>query len=259
MSNVGKKLRMSQIFRGDGRSLIFAFDHGAFMGPTKGSQDAGRVLAEVIGGGADAVMTTLGIIKNYAPSLARKGLGWILTLQDRSPQTVVESVSTASRLGVDAVKLFVTMGTENQQRELEVLWALTRAAEDYGMPVLAEMYPVKSEKTPNPLDPDNIRRVSRIAAEYGADLIKTFYTGSVEGFRTVVEACPIPIVVLGGEKADSDLDFLEAIASSIKAGGSGAAVGRNIFDHPRPGKITEALAAVIHQGVKPIDAVRLLT
>ncbi|GBC69428.1 3-hydroxy-5-phosphonooxypentane-2,4-dione thiolase [archaeon HR01] len=259
MSNVGKKLRMSQIFRGDGRSLIFAFDHGAFMGPTKGSQDAGRVLAEVIGGGADAVMTTLGIIKNYAPSLARKGLGWILTLQDRSPQTVVESVSTASRLGVDAVKLFVTMGTENQQRELEVLWALTRAAEDYGMPVLAEMYPVKSEKTPNPLDPDNIRRVSRIAAEYGADFIKTFYTGSVEDFRTVVEACPIPIVVLGGEKADSDLDFLEAIASSIKAGGSGAAVGRNIFDHPSPGKITEALAAVIHQGVKPIDAVRLLT
>ncbi|MEM4417051.1 MAG: 2-amino-3,7-dideoxy-D-threo-hept-6-ulosonate synthase [Nitrososphaerota archaeon] len=259
MSNVGKKLRMSRIFRGDGRSLIFAFDHGAFMGPTKGSQDAGRVLAEVIAGGADAVMTTLGIIKNYAPSHARKGLGWILTLQDRSPQTVVESVSTASRLGVDAVKLFVTMGTENQQRELEVLWALTRAAEDYGMPVLAEMYPVKSEKTPNPLDPDSIRRVSRIAAEYGADFVKTFYTGSVEGFRTVVEACPIPIVVLGGEKADSDLDFLEAIASSVKAGGSGAAVGRNIFDHPRPRKITEALAAVIHQDVKPEDAVRVLT
>ncbi|MCS6785068.1 MAG: hypothetical protein NZ581_07755, partial [Candidatus Caldarchaeum sp.] len=140
MIAVGKKVRMARIFREDGRTLIFAFDHGAFMGPTKGSQDAGRVLAEVIDGGADAVMTTLGILKAYAPSLAKKGLAWILTVHDRSPDTVERSVSLASELGVDAVKLFVTMGTENQQKELEILWALTRVAERYGMPVLAEMY-----------------------------------------------------------------------------------------------------------------------
>jgi fructose-bisphosphate aldolase/2-amino-3,7-dideoxy-D-threo-hept-6-ulosonate synthase len=259
MSSVGKKLRMSRIFRGDGRSLIFAFDHGAFMGPTKGSQNADKVLAEVIEGGVDAVMTTLGIIKNYAPSHTRKELGWILTLQDKSPQTVVESVSTAGRFGVDAVKIFVTMGAETQQRDLEVLWALSRAGEEYGMPVLAEMYPVKSEKTPNPLDPDNIRKVSRIAAEYGADFIKTFYPGSEEGFRSVVEACPVPIVVLGGEKAESDLMFLKVIASSVKAGGAGAAIGRNIFDHPKPGEVTKALAAIIHEGVQPENAVELLT
>ncbi|MEM4296773.1 MAG: fructose-bisphosphate aldolase [Nitrososphaerota archaeon] len=259
MSGVGKRVRMARIFRDDGKTLIFAFDHGAFMGPTRGSQDAGRVLTEVVEGGSDAVMTTLGILKSYAPSLARKGLGWILTLQDRSPETVDQSLSLASDLGVDAVKLFVTMGGETQQRDLEVLWALTRAAEEYGMPVLAEMYPVKSEKTPDPLTADNIRRVSRIGAEYGADFIKTFYTGGEESFRTVVSACPVPIVVLGGEKAESDLELLKSIAASVKAGGAGAAVGRNIFDHPSPRRITAALSSVIHGSATPDQAVATLT
>lgn len=258
MIAVGKKIRMARIFREDGRTLIFAFDHGAFMGPTKGSQDAGRVLAEVIDGGADAVMTTLGILKAYAPSLAKKGLAWILTVHDRSPDTVERSVSLASELGVDAVKLFVTMGTENQQKELEILWALTRVAERYGMPVLAEMYPVKTEKTPDPTSADNIRKVSRIGAEYGADFIKTFYTGSEESFRTVVSACPVPVVVLGGEKTGSELDLLKAVASSVKAGGAGAAIGRNIFEHSRPKEMTAALSAVIHNSANPEEALSMI-
>ena len=259
MSGLGKRVRMSRIFREDGRTLIFAFDHGAFMGPSKGSEDAGHVLGEVVDGGVDAVMTTLGILRNYGPSVTKKGLGWILTLQDKTPSTVPESVALASQLGVDAVKLFITMGGETQQRDLEILWSLAKAGEEYGMPILAEMYPVKTEKTPNPITADNIRRGARIGAEYGADFIKTFYTGSEESFREVVRACPVPIVVLGGEKATSDMEFLRDIASSVKAGGAGAAIGRNIFEHPNPRLITKALSAVIHGEATPEQAAAIIT
>ncbi len=257
--SIGKRMRMARIFRQDGRALIFAFDHGAFMGPSKGSEDAGRVLEEVVAGGVDAVMTTLGIIRDYGPTVTKKGLGWILTLQDKAPSTVSHSVALASQMGVDAVKLFITMGGESQQRDLEILWNLAKAGEEYGMPVLAEMYPIKTEKTPDPITVDNIRRVSRIGAEYGADFIKTFYTGSEEGFRQVVSACPVPIVVLGGEKAATDMEFLGQIASSIKAGGAGAAVGRNIFEHANPRLITRALSAVIHDDATPEKAAAFLT
>lgn len=245
---------MNNIFREDGRTLIFAFDHGAFMDPTKGMENPGQILAQVIEGGADAVMTTVGVIKTYAASFARKGLGWILTVLDRSPQTAEKSVSLASKLGVDAVKFFVTMGGETERNDLEILWALTTVAEEYGMPVLAEMYPIKNEKNPDPLSAENIKKVSRIGAEYGADFIKTFYTGSVESFRTVVSACPVPVVVLGCEKTASDLDLLHAVFYSVRAGGAGAAIGRNIFDHVNPKAMTKALSMVIHDAVAPEQA-----
>lgn len=249
---------MNNIFRDDGRTLIFAFDHGAFMAPTRGMEDPSQTLAQVIEGGADAVMTTAGIMKNYAASFSRKGLGWILTVLDRSAETAEKSVSLASKLGADAVKFFVTMGGETERNDLEVLWALTTVSEEYGMPVLAEMYPVKSEKTPDPLSHENIRKVSRIGAEYGADFIKTFYTGSEESFRTVVSACPVPVVVLGGEKTASDLDLLRAVFYSVKAGGAGAAIGRNIFDHANPKAMTKALSMVIHEAIAPEQAIAQL-
>ncbi|MCC6004596.1 MAG: hypothetical protein LM590_09665 [Thermofilum sp.] len=259
MSRIGKKIRMTRIFRQDGRTLIFAFDHGAILGPVRGAEDISWILEEVISGGVDAIMTTLGVIKNYGPSFSKKGLGWILTLQDKNPLTASQSMTLASQLGVDAVKIFVRMGGEEQWQDLETLWSLAKAGEEYGIPVLAEMYPVKTGESSSHVTAEYIAKISRIAAEYGADIIKTFYTGSEESFRYVVKVCPVPIVVLGGERAKSDVEFLRDIASSIKAGGAGAAVGRNIFEHPNPKLITKALSAVIHDNLPPEEAAALIS
>ncbi|MEM4303996.1 MAG: hypothetical protein QXQ70_08905 [Candidatus Caldarchaeum sp.] len=247
MSYPGKAIRLKRIFQADGRSLIFAFDHGSFMGPVKGSEKPSEILAKVVGAGVDAVMTNLGLLKEYAPSLARRNLGWILNLQDRSPSTITQIFKSASNHGAYAVKYFVKFGGENERQELETLWALCVAAGDFGIPVLAEMYPGKPAMT----SAVEIAKIARIGAEYGADFIKTMYTGSVESFRYVVSTCPVPVVVLGGEFVESDSEVLQMVYESISAGGAGVAFGRNIFQHPSPEKITKALNSIIHEGFSP--------
>ncbi|MEM3133155.1 MAG: hypothetical protein QXV97_00410 [Candidatus Caldarchaeum sp.] len=254
MTIAGKTIRLKRIFQADGRTFIFALDHGSFMGPVKGSEKPLEILAKVLGAGVDAVMANLGVIKEYAPVLARKHLGWILTVLDKSPTTVLQSLKTASNLGVDAVKYFVKVGGENEREELETLWALSAAAVDFGMPVLAEMFPASISAA----SAAGIAKISRIGAEYGADFIKTMYPGDVDGFRYVVDTCPVPVVVMGGEFVDSELEVLRMVYDSLSAGGAGVAFGRNIFQHPKPEKVTKAIYGLIHEGLSPEKALPMI-
>jgi len=244
MNECGHSIRLRRIFRGDGRTLIFAIDHGFFMGPVKGVEKPLEVLEKVVEAGADAVMTTYGIMKNYASSLARKDLGWILTLLDTSPTTVEKSVASAVAMGADAVKVFVSYGSENMKRDLDILWAVNMTCREYGLPVLAEMYPVSRPS------PEEVAKMARIGAEYGGDFVKTVYTGDAASFRYVVETCPVPVVVLGGEKIESEQQLLEMVRDSVSVGGAGAAIGRNIFQHPNPADITRALLKIIHSDIQ---------
>lgn len=244
---VGKAIRLKRIFQPDGRTLIFALDHGSFMCPVKGSEKPMEILSKVLDAGVDAVMANYGLIKQFAPSFARKNLGWILTLLDKSPATIPQSVRTASSLGVDTVKYYVRVGGENERQELETLWALCVAASDYGVPVLAEMVPADAGR----VSAAEISKIARIGAEYGADFIKTTYTGDVESFRDVVRACPVPVVVMGGEFVDSESQVLRMVYDSLSAGGAGVAFGRNIFQHPKPEKITKAIHSLVHEGLSP--------
>jgi DhnA family fructose-bisphosphate aldolase class Ia len=70
---------------------------------------------------------------------------------------------------------------------------------------------------------------TRIAAELGSDVIKTENAGDVETLRTVVNACPVPILVLGGSRSGSDEDVLSTVRGIVQAGAAGVFFGRNIF------------------------------
>ncbi len=240
MDYTGVRLRLGRVFREDGRALIFAIDHGFFMGPVKGVEKPLEVLEKVVGAGVDAVMATYGIMKNYAASVSRKNLGWILTLLDTSPYTVERSVASAVAVAADAVKVYISYGSENMKRDLDILWAVNMACREYGLPVLAEMYPVSRPS------PEEVAKMARIGAEYGGDFVKTVYTGDPASFRHVVETCPVPVVVLGGEKIESEQQVLQMVRESVSVGGAGAAMGRNIFQHPDPGRITKDLLEIIH-------------
>ncbi len=94
--------------------------------------------------------------------------------------------------------------------------------------------------------PEKIAAGARVAMEAGADVVKTFYTGDPESFRTVTRNCPIPILALGGERAANDRELLQNVRDALDAGAVGVAIGRNIWGHAQPEQITRALAAVIH-------------
>jgi len=244
-TDVGRVFRMKRIFKGDGKCLVVAIDHGLVMGPLPGIVDPGQAIEAVIKGGADAVMTTLGIAERYGRVIAGRSS---FIFSSPAAEDMAPTVELAVKFGADAIRLFVNINGGDDSAIMASLWSASLACKNHGLPLLAEMYPTKSEKIPNPTDKDVIAKYSRIGAEAGADFIKTFYTGSVDSFKHVVESCPVPVIVLGGLKMKTDRQALQVVKDSMEAGAAGVAFGRNIWQNKNPEGVTRAIAGIIHQG-----------
>ena len=244
-TDIGRSIRLKRIFKADGRALVVALDHGAFMGPAPGWIDPLPTIEAVVKGGADAIMTTVGIIEKSAHIVGGRSSFILSTPMSAS---MGETVDVAMKLGVDALKIFATVGGADEYSTMASLWATSMTCKEKGLPLLAEMFPIKSEKTPDPTGRDTIAKYSRMGAEDGADFIKTFYTGDVESFRYVTESCPVPVMILGGSKMETDREVLQVVSDAMKAGAGGVAFGRNIWQHKNPEGITRAIAGIIHEG-----------
>jgi len=101
------------------------------------------------------------------------------------------------------------------------------------------------------LSVDVVKHVARIGAELGADIIKTNYTGDPDSFREVVRGCPVPVVMAGGPKTNTDEEFCEMVYGCIQAGGAGVAAGRNVFQHEDPTSMVKVLCGIVHEGLDP--------
>lgn len=235
-----KQLRMRRIFGSDGKSLIVAMDHASFLGPVPGLVNPGETIRAVAEGGADAVMTTFGTCLRYGEALGKAGL--ILTLDaEVDPEA---SVERAICLGADSVKILIVTHTDSQE-QIRLMRRYGLICDRWGMPLQAEVIPggfMDREKH----TPELIAQAARIAAEAGADYVKTLYTGQPETFYPVVEGCYVPVVILGGDKISDPRLLLELLAVAMDAGAAGAAMGRNIWSDEHPGRIAAAASAVIH-------------
>jgi fructose-bisphosphate aldolase/2-amino-3,7-dideoxy-D-threo-hept-6-ulosonate synthase len=109
------------------------------------------------------------------------------------------------------------------------------------------MYP-RGENIKDPSDPEVVAHVARVGAESGADIVKTVYTGDPESFREVVRKCPVPLVLAGGAKVDSDGEILKLAYDVMQAGAMGVTFGRNVFQHRDPTSIVKALRRVVIEG-----------
>ncbi len=256
----GKTRRLRRILREDGRTLIIAMDHGISMGPIAGLEDMRNAVSSVVAGGADAVL----VHKGVARQLDGPSTGLIVhvsasTKLGPKPNTKVSvcTVEEAVRLGADAVSVHINVGSEGEEEMLQLLAGLAEESEQFGMPLLAMMYPrgpsVKSEH-----DLEVVAHAARIGAELGADIIKTNYTGDPESFRRVVRACHVPVVIAGGPRMKTDEDVFEMVKGALAAGAAGLSMGRNVFQHANPTAMTNALAEMVHKSASPAEAARLL-
>ncbi len=252
-TDVGRNLRMRNMFKTDGRIVIVALDHGGFMGPAPGWIDPSPTVEAVAKGGADAILTTIGVAEKCSHIIAGRTS---LILSTPMSTDMDATVDAAMNLGSDALKIFAQVGGAEEQTTMANLWSTSIACKKRGLPLLAEMFPVKSEKVPNPTDRDVVAKYSRIGAEMGADFIKTFYTGTSETFSYVAKSCPVPVIILGGAKLDTDRELLKVVQDSLKAGGSGVAFGRNVWQHKNPEGITRAIAGMVHQGWSVDEALK---
>ncbi len=262
--SLDKTRRMRRIFREDGRTVIIAMEHGSFFGVQPGFENPSEPIKQVIAGGADAIMATVGMARHFANELAPAGLilrvdGGVSRLGTRAWRgSLIYSAETALRLGADGVVAMGFPGCENENENLKYLAELSDQCMQWGLPLMAEMLPRGFEGGEDARTPDTMRNVMRIGAEYGVDLIKTQYIGDQENFQETVDSCFVPIVVLGGSKVKDDSAVLAMIYESIQAGGKGVAMGRNVWGHNNPTKMTEAIVAIVHDGASVEDALAKL-
>jgi DhnA family fructose-bisphosphate aldolase class Ia len=250
---------MNRIFRKDGKTLIVAMDGAGTLGPVSGMRCPERTLESVVRGGADAVLATYGLIETYGRLMDSVGLilrcdGGVSTVEDNTKWKMLFGAEDALRLGADAVACNCFPRSTGEGITLEYLAKLVSAAAPWGLPVLAEALSGGFTDDDRHRTAEAIAFATRAASELGASFIKTAYTGSYDSFAEVVDSSYLPIVVLGGAATDEEL-FLRRIADAMRAGASGVAVGRQIWQHRNPEAMTRALSAVVHEQLPVEEAV----
>ena len=234
-------------------------DHGLTLGPIKGIENnIGEMVNKIALGGANAVLGHVGIPlyghRGYGPDI-----GLILHLSGStslSPESnykvLVNNVLEAVKLGADGVSLHINIGTKTDPEMLEILGSVSRECREFGMPLIAMMYP-RGENIENEHDAQVVKIAARVAAELGADIVKTNWTGDPDSFKDVVTGCMAPVIIAGGVKA-SVRELLEVTKQSIEVGGAGVAYGRNVFQAEDPTKVVKALYLIIHENYEVSEA-----
>src|SRR3990172_6266726 len=240
MSEIGKQVRLERIInRKTRRTIIVPMDHGVSVGPIKGLVDMPTAVNTVAEGGANAVLLHKGAIKTGHRGYGRD-IGLIMHLSastslapDPNNKVLVTTVEEALKLGADAVSVHINIGAEEEADMLMKLGRVSRECAEWGMPLLAMMYP-RGRKIKSEHNVDVVKLAARVGAELGADIVKTNYTGDIDSFKEVIEGCPVPVVIAGGPKMNTPIDVLEMVHDAIQAGAAGTSIGRNIFQHENP-------------------------
>lgn len=246
MSDCGKKIRLRRILgKPDRRALIVAFDHALVLGPIPGTEDPLGQIRRFVQAEVDALLLNLGLIRLLAKSPVDVPLPPLIARIDwTSLWTVLPAGGTgrlhskllarpedALRHGADAVLTYMIVGTgdaEFEAKEIGRTADVARECERVGMPLIVESL-ARGKPVEDPTDSRWLNLHTRMAVELGADAVKTDYAGKPDSMRSVVERCPIPILVLGGSRHASDEQALAVVRGAVQAGAAGVFFGRNVF------------------------------
>jgi DhnA family fructose-bisphosphate aldolase class Ia len=248
----GKAIRMKSIFRsGTGRCVMVAMDHGGIAGPIKGIERPGTVIAACLKGGADCILATRGVVQaatqewDRGLAIVMRLTGGFTVLGGKFEEELISSPEAALAMGAAGVVVTVKFGHEREGEFTRQASFVSDTCERLGLPLMIEAMAKGKEMKSN--DPKGIALAARAAQEIGADFVKTYYTGTPESFRTVVEGCPVPILILGGEKTDTLEQVFSDIHGAVQAGGKGVAIGRNVWQHDRVQAVVEAMVGLVHE------------
>jgi DhnA family fructose-bisphosphate aldolase class Ia len=266
----GAEIRLGQLFdRESGRSFIAAFDHGLTLGPKPGSESVLGGLQRIIAGSPDGILISPGTMKIGGQLFAVHGspvpivrADWIYNaevypglpalLQDPRQgehYEVICSPEDALAMGAGAITMFLIVGTaegatfSSNARQVATNIQSARRA---GIPVIVESV-LWGARIEDKRDPELLAFGARVAAEFGADAIKTAYTGDPQTMRQVVEGCPVPVLVLGGVRSSDPEVVLEATRGALDAGAKGVVYGRNVWQADDPVTMCGLLRDVIHR------------
>ncbi|MED5579606.1 MAG: 3-hydroxy-5-phosphonooxypentane-2,4-dione thiolase LsrF [Nitrospinota bacterium] len=280
---------MTNLLKDNGKMVMLALDHGYFQGPTSGLEDPKETLEKLIPF-CDAVSPTKGIFLHCMPKevnvpvilrasggnsivyadplelereVSLRSLGNVEMNRDEirkeidgqivdrelSNEGITVSCEEAKSLGVEGVSISIYVGTRYQKESILNLSKMSEGTRNNGLELLGITAVGKEMKR----DARYLGLASRIAAEHGADIVKTYYC---DDFQKVVNGCFVPIVIAGGKKIPEE-DALDLCYRAISDGAVGVDMGRNIFQSRFPVAMMKAVGAVVHKGVKPDVALEL--
>ena len=250
----GMKNRLARIIKPKtNRTVMLAVDHGYFLGPVTKLEDPKKTIEPLLPY-ADALMPTRGVVRNCIdansdiPLVMRVSGGNSIVADDLSNEGITCSIDDAIRLNVSAMALSIYVGAKHQHQTLINLSELIDMGEEYGIPVLA-VTAVGKELAKR--DARFLSLACRIAAELGAHFIKTYYC---EDFDKVVDSCPVPIVIAGGPKMETETEVFEIAYDAIQKGAQGVDFGRNVWQNPKPIAMIKAIRAVVHENATVKEA-----
>jgi putative autoinducer-2 (AI-2) aldolase len=253
----GVKNRLSRLIKPDGRCQFLPIDHGYFQGPTRCLERPGETIQDLTQY-ADGLFVTRGVLRASidpdieTPIILRVSGGTSVVGKDLANEVLTTSIEDVLRLNAAAVGISIFVGSDYEKETLQSLAFLVDECEEYGIPVMAVTAVGKEmEKRTSRY----LGLCCRIAAELGARIVKTYYCA--EGFEKVTDGCPVPVVIAGGPKCETELEVFEFVYDGIQKGAIGINLGRNVWQSPHPVAVMGALNAVIHDDATPAQALDL--
>lgn len=249
----GMQNRLSRLIQPDGHCFFLPIDHGYFQGPTRKLEKPGETIKPLIPF-ADGLFVTRGTLRSCVdpadspPVILRMSGGTSIIGKDLAHEAITTSVEEALRLNVAAVGMSIFIGTDYEYDSLVNLGNLVNECERYGIPVMAVTAVGKElEKR----DARYLALCCRMAAEFGAKVVKTYWC---EDFDRVVGCCPVPCIMAGGPKVDTEKEVFDFVYDGMQKGAIGLNLGRNVWQHPRPVAMMRALRAIVHESATAADA-----
>jgi DhnA family fructose-bisphosphate aldolase class Ia len=244
-SLMNRQENLETFFR-DGKTVILPIDHGCAI-PVPGLENP-FAMVEKVNEFVDGYVMNLGVALRAGDILAGAGSIGMWNCED------------AEMVGANAVMSMLYPGIAYENINFQENADLIRGSMDTDIPVIIEALPhglgVKDKYTC-----ENIQFATRLAAEIGADVVKTPYpidAKSPDDFRRIVENCFVPIIILGGPAMNDDTDLLKTVEDAMEAGAAGIAIGRNVWQHKNPAAIARSLAAIVHEDASALEALALL-
>lgn len=242
----GMQNRLSRLIQSDGHCMFLPIDHGYFQGPTSRLEKPGETIRPLVPY-ADGLFVTRGVLRacvppdNSPPVILRVSGGTSVVGKDLAHESLTTSVQEAIRLNVAAVGMSIFIGSDYEYDSLVNLGKLVDECETNGIPVMAVTAVGRELKK---RDARYLGLCCRIAAEFGAKVVKTYWC---EEFDKVVEGCPVPIVMAGGPKCETEREVFEFVHDGMQKGAIGLNLGRNVWQHPHPVPVMKGLRAIVHE------------
>lgn len=251
----GMKNRLNQLMP-DGRCFFMPVDHGYFQGPTRYLEKPGETVKPLLPY-VDALFCTRGVLRSCIDSAITKPIvlrvsgGTSMVGKDLANEVITTSISEIIRLNVAAVGVSIFVGSDYEKETLKNLSDLVNQCEDYGIPVMAVTAVGKETEK---CEARYLALACRIAAELGARVVKTYWC---KDFEKVVGGCPVPVIMAGGPKCETEKEVFEFVNDGMQKGSIGVNLGRNVWQNPKPVAVAKALNAVVHKKASVKEALEI--